>query len=106
MLFAGSEKSIEREGVFTNVGVNEQSDFRVEVAEPGVGGKRDSDEIAYPAYVHEHLVGPFVGKRAAELADHALKVLPPFVRLSTKAHGRWYESGRGRAAGLRPAPSP
>jgi len=87
MLFAGGEKSIERESVFADMGVNEQRDFRVEISERGVSGKRDSDEIAHPAYVHEHLVGPFVGKRSAELADHALKVLPPFIRLSTRERG-------------------
>jgi hypothetical protein len=58
MLFAGGEKAVEGEGVFADVGVDEQRDFGVEFAESGEGGKRHGNEIADAADVEDNLIGP------------------------------------------------
>ena len=51
MFFALREKTVEGEGVFADVGVDEQGDFGVKFAQRGEGGKRDGDKIADAANI-------------------------------------------------------
>jgi hypothetical protein len=46
MLFARGEKTVEGESVFAHVGVDEESDFGVQLAERGEGGERDLHKVA------------------------------------------------------------
>ena len=76
MLFARGKKAIESEGVFADVSVNQQSDFRVQIAESGERGKRDGNEIADAANVENYLVRAFIEETAAEESNHRWPVLP------------------------------
>ena len=76
VLFARGKEAVEREGVFADVGVNQQSDFRVQIAESGESGKRDGDEIADAADIEDYLVRAFIEEAAAEESNHRWPVLP------------------------------
>src|SRR5712692_11831305 len=83
MLFARGNKAIEREGVFPHMGVNQEGDFGVQLAQRGVSRERHLHEIADTAYVHEHLIRSFSGEESAKLANHRSPVLPLSLRPST-----------------------
>ena len=70
MFFARREKSVERERIFANMGVNQQSDFGVQIAKRGVGRERNQHNVADAADVNEHLIRSLVGKPPAQLANH------------------------------------
>jgi len=76
MLLASGEKTIESQGVFANVRVDEQGDFGVEIAERCKGGKRHGNKIADAADIEDYLVGSFFEKTPAKKSDHRLPVLP------------------------------
>src|SRR5215467_5438297 len=84
MFFARGKKAVEGECVFSDMRVNQERDFGVELAEGGISGKRNGYDVADTAYINEDLVGPFVGEASAKLSDHRLPVLPLFVRPSTR----------------------
>jgi len=75
MFFAGGEEAIEREGIFTDVSMDEQSNFGVEFAKSGEGGKRHGDEIADAADVEDNLIGPLFEEAAAQESNHRNRVL-------------------------------
>src|SRR6266481_7781787 len=74
MLFARGNKTIEGQGVFAHVGVNQEGDFGVQVAEGGEGGERDLHEVADAADVHEDLIRALVSETSAKLANHRGRV--------------------------------
>jgi len=61
MFFARGKKSVEGEGVFAHVGVDQERYFGVEFAEHGKGRERNLDDVSNAADVHEDLVGSLVG---------------------------------------------
>ena len=67
------------------MGVDEQGDFGVKFAERGESGERNGDQIADAADIEDDLVGPFFQQAAAQESNHRKKVLPLFLRLSTRA---------------------
>src|SRR2546427_5641420 len=87
MLFARGNKAIEREGVFPHMGVNQEGDFGVQLAQRGVSRERHLHEIADTAHVHEHLIRSFSGEASAKLANHRSPVLPLSLRPSTREEG-------------------
>jgi hypothetical protein len=64
--------------------VDEQGDFAVKFTERSKGRKGHGDEISDTANVKDDLIGTFFEEPAAEKSDHRKKVLPPFLRLSTR----------------------
>jgi hypothetical protein len=76
MLFSRGEKAVEGQGIFSHVGVDQQGDFGVEIAECGKCRKRDCDQIADAADVENNLIGSFFEQAAAEESDHRMQVLP------------------------------
>jgi hypothetical protein len=84
MLFALREEAVKGQGVFADVRVDQQGDFAVKFAERRKGGKRHGDEISDTANVKDDLIGTFFEEPATEKSDHRKKVLPPFLRLSTR----------------------
>jgi hypothetical protein len=75
VLFAGGEETVKSEGVFADVGVDEESDFGVEFSEGGESGEWNGNEVADTSDVENHLVGTFFEEATAEKSDHRLKVL-------------------------------
>src|SRR2546421_10987867 len=57
----------------------------MEFAERSVRRQRHLHEVAYAAYVDEHLVRSFFGEPSAKLANHRSPVLPLFFRPSTRS---------------------
>src|SRR5215470_5143497 len=98
MFLAGRKKTVESKSILANVGVNEERDFGVELAERGVGGERNGDDVTDTTDIHENLIGAFVSEPAAKLSDHRRKVLPLFVRPSTFEWDSGYRSEKGRTA--------
>src|SRR5437867_1070752 len=70
MLLARGHKSIKRQRIFAHMGINQECDFGVQLAECGVGRKRHLYEVADAAHVHEHLVRSFFRKPSAKLPNH------------------------------------
>src|SRR5713226_10406435 len=66
------------------MGVDQEGDFGVEVAERGVRGERHLHDISHAAHVDEHLVRSLFGEPSAKLANHRSPVLPLFLRPSTR----------------------
>jgi hypothetical protein len=66
MFFAGGKKTIERKRVFSDVSMDEQSNFGVEFAKCGEGGKRHGNEIADTSDVEDNLIGPLFQEAAAQ----------------------------------------
>jgi hypothetical protein len=87
MFFALREKAIKSKSVFANVSVDEQSDFAVEFTESRKCGKRDGNKVADTTDVEDDLIRTFFEEAAAEKSNHRRKVLPPFLRLSTRGRG-------------------
>src|SRR5260370_42182356 len=100
MFFAGGEKTVEREGVFAHVGVNQQRDVGVQIAERGEGGERDLYEVADAAYIDEDLIRALVGEKSAKLANHRRRVFSSAAGVSTQGADRLLPSQRkyGRSA--------
>src|SRR6202030_2053284 len=76
MLFAGGEKTVQRQGVFPHVRVDQQGNLGVEITEGGERGEGYGDEIADAADIENDLIGPFFEQASAEESDHRMKVLP------------------------------
>jgi hypothetical protein len=76
VLFARGKKAVESESVFADMGVNQQSDLRMQIGKSGKGGEGDGDKIADTADVEDYLVGTFIEEAAAEESNHRWPVLP------------------------------
>src|SRR3954451_2364276 len=96
MFFARREESIKRKRVFAYMGVDEQSDFRVEFAERGICRERNLNDVADATNIHENLVRSFVGEATAKLANHRGSVLPRCGQVSNLL----VQLKRGNAEGL------
>src|SRR5260370_955176 len=83
MLFARGNKTVQRQRIFTHMGVDQERHFGVELAERGVRRKRHLHEVADAAHVHEHLIRSFFAEPSAKLANHRTPVLPLSLRPST-----------------------
>jgi hypothetical protein len=51
MFFAGGNEAVKGEGIFTDMSVNEKSDFGMQFSESGIRGERNLDYIAYAANI-------------------------------------------------------
>src|ERR1700722_13343240 len=72
MLFARAQKTVEGDRVLAHLRVNEQRDIGMKVAERVKRRKRNMYQVAAPAYIHQHLVRPFIAKRSAQLRNHSV----------------------------------
>ena len=84
MFFARGDKSVQRQRIFADVGMNQEVHFGVQLAERGVRRQRHLHEVAHAAHVQEHLIRSFFGKAPAKLANHRSPVLPLSLRPSTR----------------------
>src|SRR6266478_3039491 len=84
MFFPRGNKSVQRQRVFSHMGVDQEGYFSVQLAKRGIRRKRHLHEVAHAANVHEHLIRSFFGKPSAKLANHRSPVLPLFLRPSTR----------------------
>src|SRR5712692_12071473 len=83
MLFARGNKTVQRQRIFTHMGVDQERHFGVELAKRVVRRKRHLHEVADAAHVHEHLIRSFFAEPSAKLANHRTPVLPLSLRPST-----------------------
>src|SRR5258705_12097428 len=95
MFFARGHKSVERQGIFANVRMNEKGHFGVQFAECRVRRERHLHEVAHAAHVHKHLIRSFFGKPSVKLANHRSPVLPLFLRPSTRIRDCGYSREKG-----------
>jgi hypothetical protein len=86
MFFAGGEKTVQRELIFADVGVNEQSVFGMQRSEAGESGKRNLDDVADASDFQENLIRTFVDEFAAQRANHAERLLISGAGLSNAGH--------------------
>ena len=73
MFFAGTQESVERDGVLAHLRVNQQRNVRVQIAQRIKRGKRHVHQITHAAHVHQHLVGALISERSAKLCNHPVR---------------------------------
>src|SRR5882762_11874899 len=106
MLFPRRHKPVQRQRIFPYMGMDQESDFGVQLAERGVRRKRDLHEVPDAAHVHEHLVRSFFGEPSAKLANHRSPVLPLFLRPSTRSRVSVYAREKGTTPPRAARPNP
>src|SRR5437879_13252931 len=84
MFFARGDKSVQRQRIFADVGMNQEVHFGVQLAERGVRRQRHLHEVPHAAHVQEPLIRSFFGKAPAKLANHRSPVLTRSLRPSTR----------------------
>src|SRR5215469_12432070 len=75
MLLTRGKETVERQCIFADMRVDQQSDLRMEFAKSGKCGKRNGHEVANTADIENNLIGTLIEEAAAEQSDHRMKVL-------------------------------
>src|SRR5215468_12102377 len=83
MLLTRGKETVERQCIFADMRVDQQSDLRMEFAKSGKCGKRNGHEVANTADIENDLIGTLIEEAAAEQSDHRMKVLLCWSEVST-----------------------
>ncbi len=84
MLFARAQKTVQRDGIFAHLRVNQKRDVGMKIAQRVKRGQRDMHEVADAAHIHQHL-NSAVYRQAYREAAQSSRVHPPAIMAARPA---------------------